>query len=100
MRKEKRCFSLTYVQIELVDKTKIAFVILNWNNFELTKKAMESVIKVENEQEKCIIVVDNASNKDVVDKLIGFFENNRWNIIPEDEIGKRQINDNSPINFK
>ncbi|MEM1973991.1 MAG: hypothetical protein QXN68_04280 [Thermoplasmata archaeon] len=65
---------------------RVAFVILNWNQFEITKRAIESILRYENSKENTFVVVDNGSNEEIRVKLVEYFRENKWNIFYEEEI--------------
>lgn len=71
----------------------MAFVILNWNQFDITKKAIESVLEFEcvKHRDYGIIVVDNGSQDLDREQLIEFFEKNEWIVINEDEVAVTEI---------
>lgn len=75
---------------------RVAFVILNWNQFEITKRAIESILRYENSKENTFVVVDNGSNEEIRVKLAEYFRENKWNIFYEEEIDTLGNHSNLP----
>lgn len=75
---------------------RVAFVILNWNQFEITKRAIESILRYENSKENTFVVVDNGSNEEIRVKLVEYFRENKWNIFYEEEIDTLGNHSNLP----
>ena len=53
---------------------KVCFLILHYNEIELTKKAVESIVKMSGERE--IVIVDNCSPNGTGEELVKLYDNN------------------------
>jgi GT2 family glycosyltransferase len=69
---------------------KVVFIILNWNNSDLTIQAVENIEKTE-QGNFGIIVIDNHSNITERQKLIRFAVERSWKIISENRLSSSRV---------
>jgi len=62
----------------------VAIIILNWNGFDVTKECISSLLDM-NYQNVSIIIVDNASKDDSVNRLLEIYNDRRISYLPLDK---------------
>lgn len=63
-----------------IRNAKVTIIILNWNGFDVTRECLESLLKIENNIK--IIIVDNGSVDDSINRLSTIFNDSRIDFLP------------------
>jgi len=64
-----------------IDYSRLSILVLNWNKFDLTKEAVDSVLE-HTPQEVEVILIDNGSSSEVLQRLTLTFARTRVKVLP------------------
>ena len=64
-----------------IDYSQVSILVLNWNKYDLTKEAVDSVLE-HSPKEVEIILIDNGSSREVLQRLKFTYANTRVKILP------------------